>query len=92
MFVGIPFYVREQLQLGAIAQFETEIRAERQMDGIKKAKQHGVKFGRKSSLTHQQISQLQQQRKNGVLIRTLMKDYNLSKSSLYRYLGKTLVS
>jgi len=36
--------------LGAIAQFETEIRAERQMDGIKKAKQEGVKFGRKSSL------------------------------------------
>lgn len=33
--------------LGAIAQFETEIRAERQMDGIKKAKERGVSFGRK---------------------------------------------
>ncbi len=31
--------------LGAIAQFETEIRAERQLDGIKKAKEKGVKFG-----------------------------------------------
>lgn len=28
--------------LGAIAQFETEIRAERQMDGIRKAKDRGV--------------------------------------------------
>jgi DNA invertase Pin-like site-specific DNA recombinase len=27
--------------LGAIAQFETEIRAERQMDGIRKAREHG---------------------------------------------------
>ena len=37
--------------LGAIAQFETEIRAERQMDGIHKAKERGVRFGRKKSLT-----------------------------------------
>jgi DNA invertase Pin-like site-specific DNA recombinase len=36
--------------LGAIGQFETEIRAERQMDGIQKAKEKGVKFGRKKSL------------------------------------------
>ncbi|WP_425425438.1 hypothetical protein [Thiofilum flexile] len=31
--------------LGAIAQFETEIRAERQMDGIQKAKEQGTCFG-----------------------------------------------
>jgi len=30
--------------------FETEIRAERQADGIKKTKQKGVKFGKKRSL------------------------------------------
>ena len=33
--------------LGAIAQFETELRAERQIDGIQKAKAQGVRFGRK---------------------------------------------
>jgi DNA invertase Pin-like site-specific DNA recombinase len=37
--------------LGAIAQFETEIRAERQMDGIEKAKKRGVQFGAKQK-TH----------------------------------------
>src|SRR5499427_10713020 len=37
--------------LGAIAQFETEIRAERQMDGIEKAKKRGVRFGPKKRLT-----------------------------------------
>lgn len=31
--------------LGAIGQFEAEIRAERQMDGIQKAKARGVRFG-----------------------------------------------
>ena len=30
---------------------------------------------------------LQQRRVEGVLIKILMKDYNLSKASIYRYLG-----
>jgi len=74
--------------LGAINQFETEIRAERQMDGIKKAKQKGVKFGAKKKLTKDQIRELQKERENGVLIKHLMKDYDLSKASIYRYLNE----
>ncbi len=73
--------------LGAIAQFETEIRAERQMDGIKKAKGRGVAFGRKKKLNKDGVAMLRQRRAEGVLIKTLMKDYNLSKASIYRYLG-----
>jgi DNA invertase Pin-like site-specific DNA recombinase len=73
--------------LGAIGQFETEIRAERQMDGIKKAKEKGVKFGRKKRLTKKQCAELRKRRQQGVLIRDLMKDYNLSKASVYRYLS-----
>ncbi len=72
--------------LGAIAQFETEIRAERQMDGIAKAKQKGVRFGARRKLTSEQIKDLQQKRQEGVLIKTLMNDYRLSKASVYRYL------
>ena len=72
--------------LGAIAQFETEIRAERQMDGIKKAKEQGILFGRRKKLTLQQVKELQERRKQGVLIKVLMKDYGLSKASIYRYL------
>ena len=75
--------------LGAISQFETEIRAERQMDGIQKAKERGVKFGKKKSLTPQQVAELCQQRAQGVLIKTLMKEYRLSKASVYRYLSDT---
>lgn len=40
---------------GAIGQFETEIRAERQMDGIQKAKERGVKFGQQKMLSSTQI-------------------------------------
>ena len=76
--------------LGAIAQFETEIRAERQMEGILKAKQRGVKFGRYKTLTSAQIAELQQRREQGVQIKTLMADYHLSKSSVYRYLNQLL--
>lgn len=73
--------------LGAISQFETEIRAERQMDGILKAKEKGVSFGRKKKLSQDQIQQLQQRRADGELIKTLMKEYDLSKASIYRYLS-----
>lgn len=72
--------------LGAIAQFETEIRAERQMDGIRNAKARGVSLGRKKDLTEQECLELRQKREQGALIKTLMKDYRLSKASVYRYL------
>jgi DNA invertase Pin-like site-specific DNA recombinase len=73
--------------LGAIAQFETEIRAERQIDGITKAKKKGVQFGAQRKLTEEQIKELQKKRNEGILIKTLMKEYSLSKASVYRYLG-----
>ena len=42
--------------LGAIAEFETEIRSERQLDGIHKAKELGVRFGRIRLLSASQIA------------------------------------
>jgi DNA invertase Pin-like site-specific DNA recombinase len=72
--------------LGAIAQFETEIRAERQMDGIQKAKAMGIQFGAQPKLTDEQIAELRQRRENGELVRELMKDYRISKATVYRYL------
>lgn len=75
--------------LSAIAQFETELRSERQVDGIQKAKERGVRFGRQGKLTAQQIAEMRQRRKQGILIKTLMKDYGISKASVYRYLNET---
>lgn len=76
--------------LGAIAQFETEIRAERQREGIQKAKERGVQFGKRKKLSPEQIAELQQKRQEGVLIKTLMEEYDLSKSSVYRYLNEEI--
>lgn len=73
--------------LGAISQFENEIRAERQMDGIKKALANGIRFGKKRRLNNEQIHSLKNKRKKGVKITDLMREYNLSKASIYRYLG-----
>jgi len=75
--------------LGAIAQFETELRAERQREGIQKAHERGVHFGRQKKLTRTQMRELQHRRAQGTLIKTLMRDYGLSKVSVYRYLGTT---
>ncbi len=72
--------------LGAIAQFETELRAERQMDGIVNARARGVVFGRHKCLTRQQAAELQGRRRQGTLIPTLMRDYRISKATVYRYL------
>jgi DNA invertase Pin-like site-specific DNA recombinase len=73
--------------LGAIAQFETEIRAERQRDGILKAQERGVKFGKQKALTPAQIRELKNRRQQGALIKELMRDYRLSKATVYRYLN-----
>jgi DNA invertase Pin-like site-specific DNA recombinase len=56
------------------------------MEGIKKAKEKGVRFGRKAMLTNDQIYEMRSKRDSGHLIRELMSEYNLSKSSVYRLL------
>lgn len=73
--------------LGAIGQFETEIRAERQMEGIIKAKANGVKFGRQRALESKQIAALRNRRARGALVKELMTEFGLSKASVYRYLS-----
>ena len=74
--------------LGAIGQFENEIRAERQMDGILKAKAQGVQFGPQRKLSDEQLIELKQRRDRGELVKDLMADYGISKATLYRYLSE----
>lgn len=72
--------------LGAIAEFENDLRKERQADGIAKAKEQGIHLGRKAKLSQEQLEELRQRRAKGVLIKDLMRDYGLSKASVYRLL------
>jgi DNA invertase Pin-like site-specific DNA recombinase len=58
--------------LASIAEFETEIRKERQMEGIAKAKAKGVRFGRKVKLSNNQVTEMRLKRQEGALIKELM--------------------
>ena len=73
--------------LGAIAEFETELRKERQVDGIAKALDNGIQFGAKAKLTEQQVEQMRQDREAGITIKNLCGKYGISRASVYRLLG-----
>lgn len=72
--------------LGAVAAFENDLRKDRQADGIELAKSKGVRFGRKNTLTPEQLQKMREKREAGVLIRDLMVEFSLSKASIYRLL------
>jgi DNA invertase Pin-like site-specific DNA recombinase len=74
--------------LGAIATFENDLRKDRQMQGIALAKRKGIKFGRKHSLSQDQILELRTKRCQGSKIVDLMKEYKISKASVYRMLAE----
>jgi len=73
--------------LASIAEFETALRSERQVEGIAKAQANGVKFGAKAKLTPEQVEELKQKRAQGVQIKDLMAEYGLGKTTVYRLLS-----
>ena len=54
--------------LALIAEFENDIRRERQMDGIAKAKERGTRFGRKPELTPERIAEIRALRADGTTV------------------------
>lgn len=75
--------------LASIAEFETEIRKERQTEGIAKAKERGTRFGAKAKLSDEQIQQMAIDRSAGSTVPELIKKYGVSKASVYRLLRQT---
>ena len=73
--------------LGAIAEFENDLRRERQMDGIAMAKAKGTQFGRRRVLNDDQISEMRDLRSSGMDVDSLMVRYGMSKASVYRALS-----
>ena len=73
--------------LALIAEFENDIRRERQMDGIKKARDSGTRFGRKPLLVTDTIHKVLKLRKAGETVPEIMRQTCLSKSSVYRALS-----
>jgi DNA invertase Pin-like site-specific DNA recombinase len=70
--------------LALIAEFENDIRRERQQDGINKAKAEGVRFGPKPLLTAEVVKKIKELRKDGLTVPDIMRRMKLSKASVYR--------
>jgi DNA invertase Pin-like site-specific DNA recombinase len=73
--------------LALIAEFENDIRRERQTDGIRRAKEQGKKFGRKPVLTLPVIEAVRTLRADGTTVPEIMRRTSLSKASVYRALS-----
>jgi len=78
--------------LALIAEFENDIRRERQMDGIKKAHERGIRFGRKPLLVFETIQKVKKLRKAGKTVPEIMRHTSLSKASVYRALSASPMS
>lgn len=70
--------------LGAVAQFENDIRRERQMEGIEKAKAAGKYVGRKPSIDPARVKEL---RANGMGPSQIAREMNIGRASVYRMLA-----
>jgi len=73
--------------LALIAEFENDIRREREMDGNAKAKERGARFGRKPRLLPEKVEQIREARAAGATVPAIMQQTGLSKASVYRALG-----
>lgn len=71
--------------LSVFAEFETNLRRERQAEGIAKAKQAGKYRGRKKVIDYTKVVQLHE---NGVGASQIAKQLGISRASVYRYLPK----
>ena len=70
--------------LGVFAQFETDIRKERQMDGIAKAKEKGVRFGRKPVLSQEQEQEARRLRNDGWALQRIADHLGVSKGLVHK--------
>lgn len=72
--------------LGVFAEFETNLRRERQMEGIAKAKAGGVYKGRKPSIDAAKVRALAAE---GLGPSEISRRLNIGRASVYRVLEKT---
>ena len=70
--------------LGVFAEFETNLRKERQMEGIAKAKAKGIYKGRKPSIDAERVKAL---RAEGMGASEIAKRLSIGRASVYRILG-----
>jgi DNA invertase Pin-like site-specific DNA recombinase len=71
--------------LSIVSEFETDLRAERQNDGIKSAQKRGVKFGRSRKLTDEQVKEIIELQQTGEYTNQQIADnFEIGRSTLLR--------
>jgi len=73
-------------RLGVFAEFETNLRRERQLEGIKAAKAKGIYKGRKPSIDAADLRRLRDDEKLGPA--AIARRLGIGRASVYRVLGK----
>ena len=69
--------------LGVFAEFETNARRERQMEGIARAKDRGIYKGRKPTIDTEKVQELKEQ---GMGATAIAKELGIGRASVYRVL------
>jgi DNA invertase Pin-like site-specific DNA recombinase len=72
--------------MGALAEFERSLIAERTKAGLQAAKRRGVKLGRKPKLTEAQVAHARQLMDGGENGRTVARSFGVARSTLYEAL------
>ncbi len=78
--------------IGSFAEFEHDIRKARQTEGIYKAKERGVKFGRKNALNEQQCQEIIRLRNDeSFSLNQLANKYAVSHMTIYRVIIRSVI-
>ncbi|PHM35911.1 recombinase family protein [Xenorhabdus innexi] len=72
--------------LASIAEFENDLRSERQAEGIAKAQENGVKFGRPAKLNDTIRNDIYARRQAGATISEIAKEFDFGVATIYRVL------
>ena len=75
--------------IGVLAELERSLIAERTSAGVKSAQARGVKFGRKPSLSAQQIAHARKLVEQGEAVPTVAKLLDVDRATVYRALKRT---
>jgi DNA invertase Pin-like site-specific DNA recombinase len=70
--------------LGGLAEFERELIRARTGEGRRRARERGVRFGRKPKLTRYQVQEALARRESGEALRDIARLFNVSHSTIGR--------
>lgn len=70
--------------LSSFAEFENNLRKERQLEGIKKAKKEGKQFGRPLNVNIELLNNVKTSIQRGITVSRILNYYKISKTTYYR--------